>query len=131
MDISDVLDSLNQGKISVSKAKKLLELYSIEEVENFAKIDINRKMRKGIPEVIFAERKQLLEIKKIIAQVLKKSDSVLVSRIQKKDYPKVIDFSKKNSYKIKKGKNTTTVLIFRKTIKKNWGKNWDYHCWNV
>ena len=47
MDISDVLDSLNQGKISVSKAKKLLELYSIEEVENFAKIDINRKMRKG------------------------------------------------------------------------------------
>tara|TARA_B100000029_G_scaffold212342_1_gene210323 strand:- start:906 stop:1676 length:771 start_codon:yes stop_codon:yes gene_type:complete len=122
LDISDVLDSLNQGKISVSKAKKLLELYSIEEVENFAKIDINRKMRKGIPEVIFAERKQLLEIKKIIVKVLKKSDSVLVSRIQKKDYPKVIDFSKKHNYKIKKGKNTTTVLIFRKIIKKTGGK---------
>ena len=52
-------------------------------------------MRKGIPEVIFAEGKQLLEIKKIISKVLKKSDSVLVSRIQKKDYSKVIDFSKK------------------------------------
>ena len=122
MDISEVLESLNQGKISVSKAKKLLELYSIEEVEKFAKIDINRKMRKGIPEVIFAEKKQLLEIKKIISKVLKKSDSVLVSRIQKKDYPKVIDFSKKNSYKIKKGKNTTTTLIFRKAIKKSGGK---------
>ena len=122
MDISEVLESLNKGKISVNKAKKLLELYSIEEVEKFAKIDINRKMRKGIPEVIFAEKKQLLEIKKIISKVLKKSDSVLVSRIQKKDYPKVIDFFKKNSYKIKKGKNTTTVLIFRKTIKKTGGK---------
>ena len=122
MDISEVLESLNKGKISVNKAKKLLELYSIEEVENFAKIDINRKMRKGIPEVIFAEKKQLLEIKKIIASVLKKSDSVLVSRIQKKDYSKVIDFSKKNNYKIKKGKNTTTVLIFRKSIKKTGGK---------
>ena len=109
MDISEVLESLNKGKISVNKAKKLLELYSIEEVENFAKIDINRKMRKGIPEVIFAEKKQLLEIKKIIASVLKKSDSVLVSRIQKKDYSKVINFSKKNNFKIKKGKNTTTV----------------------
>ena len=73
MDISEVLESLNKGKISVNKAKKLLELYSIEEVENFAKIDINRKMRKGIPEVIFAENKQLLEIKKIIARVLKLS----------------------------------------------------------
>ena len=122
MDISEVLESLNKGKISVNKAKKLLELYSIEEVENFAKIDINRKMRKGIPEVIFAEKKQLLEIKKIIASVLKKSDSVLVSRIQKKDYSKVIDFSKKNNFKIKKGKNTTTVLIFRKTIKKSGAK---------
>ena len=76
MDISEVLESLNQGKISVSKAKKLLELYSIEEVEKFAKIDINRKMRKGIPEVIFAERKQLVEIKKIISKVLKKSNSI-------------------------------------------------------
>ena len=122
MDISEVLESLNKGKISVNKAKKLLELYSIEEVENFAKIDINRKMRKGIPEVIFAEKKQLLEIKKIIASVLKKSDSVLVSRIQKKDYSKVIDFSKKNNFKIKKGKNTTTVLIFRKIIKKSGAK---------
>ena len=122
MDISEVLELLKSSKISVSKAKKLLELYSIEEVENFAKIDINRKMRKGIPEVIFAEKKQLLEIKKIIASVLKKSDSVLVSRIQKKDYSKVIDFSKKNNFKIKKGKNTTTVLIFRKTIKKSGAK---------
>ena len=122
MDISEVLESLNKGKISVNKAKKLLELYSIEEVENFAKIDINRKMRKGIPEVIFAEKKQLLEIKKIIASVLKKSDSVLVSRIQKKDYSKVIDFSKKNNFKIKKGKNTTTVLIFKKPIKKSGAK---------
>ena len=122
MDISDVLNSLDQGKISVSKAKKLLELYSIEEVENFAKIDINRKMRKGIPEVIFAERKQLVETKKIISKVLKKSNSILVSRIQKKDYSKIIDFSKKNNFKIKKGKNTTTVLIFKKTIKKSGAK---------
>ena len=66
MDISEVLESLNKGKISVNKAKKLLELYSIEEVENFAKIDINRKMRKGIPEVIFAEKKQkIVSLKEI------------------------------------------------------------------
>ena len=66
MDVTEILEKLNQRKISVTKAKKLLSIYSIEEIEDFAKIDTGRKMRKGIPEVIFAERKQLSDIKKII-----------------------------------------------------------------
>ena len=66
MDITEILEKLNQGKISTTKAKKLLSIYSIEEIENFAKIDTGRKIRKGIPEVIFAERKQFSDIKKII-----------------------------------------------------------------
>ena len=64
MEINEILESLEKGKISSSKAKKLLSLYSIEKIENFAKIDINRRKRRGIPEVIFAESKQLEEIKK-------------------------------------------------------------------
>jgi len=48
----------------VEKAEKLLSLYSIEKIENMAKIDTGRKNRKGIPEVIFAEKKQFLETKK-------------------------------------------------------------------
>ena len=65
MNISEVLDSVKNGKISVKEAKKLLSLYSIEEIENFAKIDMGRQMRKGIPEVIFAERKENSEVKKL------------------------------------------------------------------
>ena len=64
MEIHEILESLKKGKISVNNAKKLLSLYSIEEVEGFAKIDINRRKRRGIPEVIFAESKELDEIKK-------------------------------------------------------------------
>ena len=67
MEITDVLESLKIGKISVSEAKKQLALYSIEKIEDFAQIDIGRKHRKGIPEVIFAERKTSEEIKKIMA----------------------------------------------------------------
>ena len=66
MEIHEILESLKAGKISVNDAKKLLSLYSIEEVEGFAKIDINRRKRRGIPEVIFAESKELDETKKII-----------------------------------------------------------------
>ena len=122
MDVTEILEKLNQRKISVTKAKKLLSIYSIEEIEDFAKIDTGRKMRKGIPEVIFAERKQLSDIKKIISKVLEKTNSVVVSRIQKKDFEKIIEYCKKKKFKMKRGKNTTTILIHQKSIKKTGGR---------
>jgi hypothetical protein len=96
-------------------------LYSIEKIEDFAQIDMGRRYRKGIPEVIFAERKQLDEIKKIIIKILTKSNSVLISRIQKQDYSKIIAFAKKNKFKIKDGKNTTTLLLYKKEQKRSGG----------
>ncbi len=121
MEILDVLESLKSGKISVTEAKKLLSLYSVEKIEDFAQIDMGRRYRKGIPEVIFAERKQLDEIKKIIIKILGKSNSVLVSRIQKQDYSKIIAFAKKNKFKIKDGKNTTALLLYKKEQKSSGG----------
>jgi len=121
LEILDVLETLKDGKISVPKAKKLLSLYSIEKIEDFAQIDTGRRRRKGIPEVIFAERKQLDEIKKIVTKMLEKSNSVLVSRIQKQDYSKIVAFAKKNKFKIKDGKNTTTLLLYKKEMKSSGG----------
>ena len=103
MDLTEILETLSKGKISVSKAQKLLSLYSIEKIEEFAKIDTGRKIRNGVPEVIFAEKKQLSEIKKIIVKVLTKTDLVLVSRIQKSHFEKIIQYCKNNKLKIKKG----------------------------
>jgi len=122
MELDKIFESLRDGKLTVTKAKQLLSLYSIEKIENFAQLDIGRKNRSGIPEVIFAENKKIDEIKKIIQVILKKSDFVLVSRINKKDYPKVISFVKKTKFKISTGKNTTSILIFKKRIDKFGGK---------
>ena len=114
MDLTEILESLDLGKINVSKAKKLLSLYSVEKIEDFAKIDVSRKLRRGIPEVIFAERKELLDLKKIILTTTSRTDSVLVSRINKDHYKKILAFSKKNKLKIHTGKNTTTILFSKK-----------------
>jgi hypothetical protein len=122
LDTLDVLESLKKGKISVTKAKKLLSLYSIEKIENFAQIDMGRRYRKGIPEVIFAERKSAVETRKIIQKILAKSDSVLISRIQKQDYPKIVAFARRNRLKIRDGKNTTTLLLYKKQVKSSGGK---------
>jgi len=122
LNVEQIFQSLQKGKISPSKAKKLLSLYSIEKIGNIAQIDTGRKNRKGIPEIIFGERKQLLDLKKIIKKTLSKNNEVLVSRIKKKDYSKILEFSKKNKYKIKKGKNTSALLIYKNNIKKTGGK---------
>ena len=86
-----------------------------------AQIDMGRKYRKGIPEVIFAERKTTDEIKKIIVKVMEKSDCVLISRIQKKDYSKIVKFVRAKKLSIRDGKNTTTILIHKSSLKKNGG----------
>jgi len=65
LNVEQIFQSLQKGKISPSKAKKLLSLYSIEKIGNIAQIDTGRRNRKGIPDVIFAERKHLLDFKKI------------------------------------------------------------------
>ena len=122
MNVEQIFQSLQKGKISPSRAEKLLSLYSIEKIGNIAQIDTGRKNKKGIPEIIFAEGKQLLDLKKIIKKTLSKNNEVLVSRIKQKDYTKILEFAKKNKYKIKKGKNTTALLIYKKNIKKTGGK---------
>ena len=122
MNIQDILEKLEKGKISVKNAKNLLSLYSIEQVENFAKIDINRQKRRGIPEIIFAETKEIDEIKKIVKKTLEKTNSVIISRIRKEDYSKIMTFAKKLKVKIKTGKNSSSVLLFKKPIKSQSGK---------
>jgi pyridinium-3,5-biscarboxylic acid mononucleotide synthase len=122
MNILDILDSVKNGKISVNEAKKQLSLYSIEEIENFAKIDLGREVRKGIPEVVFAERKENSEVKKIIKNVLKKTNSIVVSRIPKKDFQDICNYCKKNNFKVSKGQNCTTIIVYKKALKKTNGK---------
>lgn len=122
MNVQKILESLKDEKITIKQAKKLLDLYSIETIEGFAKIDINRQNRRGIPEVIFAETKELDEIKKIIKKVLEKANTVIVSRIKSKDYKKIKTYSKKLKVKIKTGKNSSSIVLYKKPIKSNGGK---------
>jgi len=122
MELDEILESLRDGNMSISNAKKMLALYSIEKIEDFSKYDIGRKHRRGIPEVVFAENKQFIEIKKIVQKVLSKTNSILVSRLTEKDYEKIVSFTKKNNLKFKTGKNTTCICIYNKIPKKSGGR---------
>lgn len=114
LELLEILKSLELGKISTSKAKKLLSLYSVEKIEDFAKFDVGRKIRRGVPEVVFAQNKQLADLQKIIRAAISRSDCVLVSRIPKDYYKKMISFSKRNRIRCQTGRNTTSILFFKK-----------------
>lgn len=122
MELIEILESLKLGKLTVLQAKKMLSIYSVEKIENFAKLDVGRKLRRGIPEVIFAEKKQLIEMKKIMLKSINRSDSILISRISKNDYEKILSFSKKNKIKTRLGKNTTSILFFKNLPHRSGGK---------
>jgi NCAIR mutase (PurE)-related protein len=122
LEIHEILESVKMGKTSVSDAKKLLSLHSIEEVEGFVKIDINRMKRRGVPEVVFAEAKELNEIKKIVKKTLEKTNSIVISRIKKEDYPKMTTYAKKLKVNIETGKNSSSLLLYKKPIKVKGGK---------
>ena len=68
------------------------------------------------------ESKELEDTKKIIKKTLEKTNSVIVSRIKKEDYKKIILFAKKLKVKIETGKNSSSVLLFKKPIKFEGGK---------
>ena len=109
-------------KIDTDQDRALHALYQIEEISNIAKIDINRRSRRGVPEVIYAETKKLSEIKAIIKVMIKQGEPVLVSRIQDRDYAKIITFAKQLGLKVRTGKNSSTLLLYHNTIKYGTGQ---------
>ena len=83
--MKNVLQKLQEGEISIEEAEKLLKTMQIAELEDFAKLDISREVRTGVPEAIFAERKEDLEL----IQIIRKSADqgrVIVTRLDEERF---------------------------------------------
>ncbi len=119
MNIRDILNDLKADKIKIEDAEKLLSLYTIEHIEEVAKLDINREARRGVPEVIYAENKSFKDIKAIATRVLRKKDYVVISRIRDKDIKRIADSLK--NYKVRVGKYSNTILAYKDQLKDDYG----------
>jgi len=80
VDIKDILKQLIENKCSLEDAEKLLKARHIEEVGDLAKLDIFRKTRIGIPEVIYAQKKTSQMLIDISGPFLKLNKFVVISR---------------------------------------------------
>ena len=57
METREILKKLQTGGLSLEEAERRLKQQPFEEMGQFAKLDMHRKIRSGFPEVVFCERK--------------------------------------------------------------------------
>lgn len=83
--MKEILQKLVKGEISLEEAEKTLKIMQIREIEDFAKLDMCRDIRTGVPEVIFAEGKQNSELIKIILASIDQG-RIMVTRLDQDKY---------------------------------------------
>jgi len=83
--MEEILKRVARGELSVEEACKELKSARIRELKDFARIDISRVQRTGIPEIIFAAGKSSDEVADIAMVYATAKDFALISRAREKD----------------------------------------------
>jgi len=78
--LREILQRLIEGRITLDEAERQLRITAIAEVGSLAKIDINRQVRKGVPEIILAEGKSPGDVVKIALETVRGTGRAIVSR---------------------------------------------------
>ncbi|HYA26382.1 MAG TPA: nickel pincer cofactor biosynthesis protein LarB [Thermodesulfovibrionales bacterium] len=83
--ILDILTSLKAGRLSVEKAMERLRHLPYEDL-SFAKVDHQRHMVQGVPEVILASGKKISEIQGIARSMYRRSGRFLITKASEETY---------------------------------------------
>lgn len=115
MNLRAILQKLISGDITIDQAQREISLYSIDYIgTNLAQIDLGRDIRKGIPEVIFAEGKEQKDIIQIALSIVGKKGIVLISRIKKDQVSSLCSALKKRRLLLELGRRSSTILVSNK-----------------
>ncbi|MEM1524693.1 MAG: nickel pincer cofactor biosynthesis protein LarB [Nitrososphaerales archaeon] len=112
----DLLERLMKGEISLNEAEKLLRLSAIEEVERIAKIDVSREERKGIPEIILAEGKNVNDTLRIAKAFVDRKGRAIISRANDNLF-KLVKRKFRNNFDIMLNRDAKIVVIKKKGYK--------------
>jgi len=69
--VADILSAVRAGELSVKKAERLLKLDALAIVGDFARLDFNRFLRRGVPEIVYAQNKSVPQIISIVKKLVK------------------------------------------------------------
>lgn len=79
--LREILRKFRAGEITIDEAERLLRATAIDEIGGFANLDVNREMRKGVPEVVLGEGKEPSDIAEIAVKLLKTRGRAILSRL--------------------------------------------------
>src|SRR2546426_438970 len=116
MDLHTILDRFANGSLSLSDVEKEISIHAIEKIGDIAKLDVGREMRKGMPEIIFAENKEYKDVIKIALAAIRRNGQTVVSRIRKTELSLVANALKKNGLVVEVGRKSTTLLASDKSF---------------
>ena len=85
------MDRISRGEVSVDEGIEKLKDLPYEDI-GVAHIDHHRSLRRGLPEVIFGEGKNVSEILSIMDKISKQGENIIVTRL---DLNKANDISEK------------------------------------
>ncbi|HYZ50825.1 MAG TPA: nickel pincer cofactor biosynthesis protein LarB, partial [Nitrososphaeraceae archaeon] len=90
---------------------------SIEQVANdVAQLDVNREIRKEIPEVILAKGKEYADLLEITRAAVRRNGKVIVSKVQPEQLlNRLCKALKKIKFEIEVGKKSSTILVWDKS----------------
>ena len=80
-DLRRLLEELVAGETSLEDVLQKLRLLQVAQLGEFARLDTNRELRKGVPEVIYAPGKSDPELEAIVRRFLADRGLALVSRL--------------------------------------------------
>lgn len=85
----DILKNLLDGTISLEEAENELKANRVEIIDEFVRIDFQREIRTGIPEMIFAEGKNSKDIAIISMKMAEKNNFSIITRITNDQFSQV------------------------------------------
>ncbi|MFX1590672.1 MAG: nickel pincer cofactor biosynthesis protein LarB [Promethearchaeota archaeon] len=116
--MKEILNKLIKNECSLEEAEKLLKANIVEQVGDVAKLDIFRKLRTGIVEVIYAENKSSQMILDITNSFLKTKKFTIISRYNNEQIEKILkEFKSKENYVVEINDLAKVIIIKEKNYK--------------
>ncbi|MFX1442541.1 MAG: nickel pincer cofactor biosynthesis protein LarB [Promethearchaeota archaeon] len=119
----EILKKVQEKKISIEEAEKLLRADLIEQVGDLAQLDLFRKTRTGVPEVVYALNKEPRMVLEIINSFLNKNKFAIISRYNQEQEVLIKNrFNKSNEFDLEINELGKIIIIREKTfnfVKKN------------
>lgn len=111
--LKKILLKVKNGSVSVDDAVRAMKSMPFKDL-GFAKLDTHRSLRRGCPEVIYCEGKQVSEIQRIFREMVKHNENIIATRAEQDVYSAI----KKDFRKAEYNKRARIITLIQKPVKK-------------